>query len=131
MKKFDKIDKVLDLLTTSYIHELMNLGDDSEYECNSIKQLAVLLEKVGTEAETVSEKIENAKKAFLTTGYSCKEPTQYELGRLLNCIMILSAEVTESNYKEFVESVRAMIEVIQLWNPGYELENYTKPYDEG
>lgn len=130
MKNFEQINTVLELLIASYIHKLQYADEDSECECENIKNLAVLLEKESAESETVLGRIKEAETAFETTGFSYKKPTQYELGRLLNCIMILSAEVTELNYKEFVETVRTMIGVIQLWNPGYELKNYTEPYDD-
>lgn len=127
MKKFERINIVLNLLIASYIQKLQYVDEDTQCECDNIKNLAAILEKKSAKSKTVLERIKKAETAFETKGYRIKKPTQYELGLLLNCIMILSTEVTELNYKEFVESVRTTIEVMQLWNPGYELLHYSEP----
>ena len=71
---------------------------------------AGFLEKESGVTPTVVDEINKAIEICLKVGYSFNNPTQYQIGMLMDCIMMMSADVNELNYAEFINATRVMIE---------------------
>ena len=119
MIQFEDLNAVLALLKCTCVQEIADLGDEAKEQCDSIIQLAGFLEKESGVTPTVVDEINKAIEICLKVGYSFNNPTQYQIGMLMDCIMMMSADVNELNYAEFINATRVMIETIQLWNPTY------------